>query len=65
MSYKLQLEFFFFSYFSYMNIDIGEKCVTMNKEEQDKYDVVRVKSLQFAKPICGLFLFSFFFLTKK
>ena len=38
--------------------------MTMNKEEQGKYDVVRVKALQFAKPICGLLLFSFFFFYK-
>ena len=43
-----------------MNIDIGEKCVTMNKEEQGKYDVVRVKALQFAKPVCELLLFFFY-----
>ena len=48
-----------------MTIDIGEKCLTMNKEEQGKCDVVRAKALQLAKPVCGLLLFFSFFTKKK
>ena len=38
-----------------MNIDTaiqGKKCLTMNKEEKDKGDVIRVGAFQFAKPVC-------------
>ena len=44
MSFKLQTDFFFFFWF--MNIDIGEIFfLTMNKGEQGKGVVVRVKAL--------------------
>ena len=47
-----------------MNIDIGEKCVTMNKEEQGKCDVVKVKGIAICKVCLWTSFFSFLFLQK-
>ena len=54
MSYKLQCDYLFI--FGIWILILGEKCLTMNKEDQGIGDV-RVEALQFAKPVCGLFLF--------
>ena len=59
MSYKLQCDYLII--FGIWILILGGKCLTMNKEEQGKGDVI-VEALQFAKPVCGLFLF---YLQKK
>ena len=57
MSYKLQCDYLFI--FGIWILILEGKCLTMNKEEQGKCDIVRVEALQFAKPVCGLFSFLF------